>query len=236
MARPRVDDTQYSKYVIWVRDPVERFRSAYDFSRAVILTNTTGWTTENFHEKCPAISFNCLAPHKAIRKVETGHVYKEPYEQLILHFNDANEVAEALSTCSSTSAKERADCELAWRLMHDPIEHINKGVGWYLYDGAFIERHADRIFVGTLERLDEDLDRLGRWLNLSTRPSPPAIRVSPPSKRHFSDVALANIRAYYNKSGPTFQDGPAYVSADYEAMRGIVRAGLLRADQYDLMW
>jgi hypothetical protein len=236
MGRPSVDDTQYSRYVIWVRDPVERFRSAYDFSRAVITTNITGWSRQNFKQNCPGISSTCLVPGKILRKLETGHVYSEEYEQLILHFKDANEVAEALSTCTSKSAEERANCELAWRLMHQPEEHINKGVGYYLYDGLFIERHADRIFVGTLERLDEDLDRLARWLNLGTRPSPPPLRVSPPSMRQFSDVAQANIRAYYNKSGPIFRNGRGYVSADYEAMRGLVRAGLLRADQYDLMW
>jgi len=239
MWRPSVDDRQYSRYVVWVRDPVERFRSAYDYARAVIVTNTTGWTEENFEEMCPRISTKCLAPGRLLRKVRSGHTYTEEYERSILQFKDANEVAEALSACSSASAAERKKCQLALHLMHSPIEHINKGVGWYLHDGAFIQPHADRIFVGTLENVEEDLARLSHWLNISAVPAPPPTRVSPPSNGHMSDIAQANIRAYYSRTGPTFtlggKDLSAYVSADYEAMRGLVRAGLLRADQYDLL-
>jgi hypothetical protein len=238
MWRPSVDDRSFSRYVVWVRDPVERFRSAYDFSRAVILANISGMTKQNFKEMCPGISTKCLVPGKVLYKVLYGHVYTEQYERLVLHFEDANAVAEALSTCSSTSMIERENCELAWQLMRSPIEHINKGAGWYLYDGAFIRQHADRMFVGTLENWEEDLVRLASWLNVSVKPAPHPVRVSPPSNRDMSDVAQANIRAYYNKTGPTFggDEASAYVSADYEAMRGLVRAGLLRADMYDLLW
>jgi hypothetical protein len=234
MWRPPVDDEQYDRYIVWVREPVVRFRSAYDFSRAVILTNTTGMTKANYHQMCQHLSTQCLAPNKVLRKVLSGHAYSEPYEQLILRFMDANQVAEALSTCSSSLATERENCELAWQLMRDPTEHINKGVGWYLYDGAFIDRHSERMFVGTLERLQDDLVRLTHWLNRSVAPSVAPTRVSPPSNRHLSNIAEANLRAYYNRSGPTFGDG--YVSADYQAMRGLVKAGLLRANQYDLLW
>jgi hypothetical protein len=124
--------------------------------------------------------------------------------------------------------------------MRSPVEHLNKGAGWYLHDGAFIQQHADRIFVGTLENMADDLVRLSNWLSVDgTRELPPRTRVSPPSNGRLSDVAQANIRAYYNKSwSASLPAGLADsdVSADYQAMRGLVRAGLLSADQYDLLW
>jgi hypothetical protein len=239
MWRPSVDDRIFNRYIVWVRDPVERFKSAYDYSRAVILTNITGVTEENFNETCAGISRDCLAPTHVLHKVRYGYSYTKEYERLILHFNDANEVAEALSACSSMSATERESCELAWQLMRSPIEHINKGAGWYLYDGDFIRQHANRIFVGTLEHMQEDLVRLARWLKVGNVPALPPTRVSPPSDRDFSAIALANTRAYYNQTGPTtFGDSSihAYVSADYQAMRALVRAGLLSAAEYDLLW
>jgi hypothetical protein len=110
---------------------------------------------------------------------------------------------------------ERKDCELAMQLMHSPIEHINKGLGWYLHNGAFILQHADRIFVGTLENLEKDLARLAHWLNISLVRAPPPTRVSPPSNRDLNHEAKAHIRAYYNKTTIFGRIGMRCVSADY---------------------
>ena len=35
MHRPSIHDEQHSHYVVWVRDPIERFRSAFDYFKAV---------------------------------------------------------------------------------------------------------------------------------------------------------------------------------------------------------
>lgn len=135
--------------------------------------------------------------------------------------------------CSSTREAQRENCALPRRLMHHPFEHINKGVGWYLHEGAFTCLHADRMFVGTVENMREDLARLAAWLKLKKTPSLdlPPVRVTPRSSTHLSAVAVANIRAYYNS---TPVSGVKYASGDYETMRGLVRAGLLPAHRYTL--
>jgi hypothetical protein len=45
--------------------------------------------------------------------------------------------------------------------MNNDLEHIYKGIGWYLYNGKFIEDNYDKIiFVGSIENMDEDIIKL----------------------------------------------------------------------------
>jgi hypothetical protein len=236
--RLEINDSAYSRYVVWVRDPVDRFESAYDFQRAVILTNTTGMRVMGNHLPCQ-LSSACLAPGHIKQKLETGHAFQEHFEELMLHFPDANAVGESLSLCSSERESSRKDCRLAQELMLSTTMHINKGVGFYLHGGAFVDKHADRMFVGSQEYMLHDLDRLARWLG--TRPSVamPNVRVNP-AHGAMSQQARANIRSFYNLSMieqvSAIEPGSRrnQVSADYAAMRALVRAGLLAADRYDL--
>lgn len=222
----------YSKFVVWVRDPVDRFVSAFNYEKAVLLTNVSGLSLG--HGRVCNLSRACLSPERLEDKVRRGHAYPQRLEDLIMHFKDANAVGEALTACSSDSEPLRRDCMMAHELMHYPTEHINKGVGFYLHDGAFVGRHADQMFVGSQERMQEDLVRLGRWLGKNSSRPVPMSRASY-GEKGLSLLARANIRAYYNKSNPDYP--PAYfqyVSADYEAMRALVKFGLLDADRYEL--
>jgi hypothetical protein len=83
--------------------------------------------------------------------------------------------------------------------------------------------------------LPQDLPRLGRWLGKGPLEETISVTRASHGETKLSPLARANIRACYNKSNP---DYPAsyfsYVSADYEAMRELVRLGLLDADRYDL--
>ncbi|EOD18934.1 hypothetical protein EMIHUDRAFT_102405 [Emiliania huxleyi CCMP1516] len=214
------EDASY-QYIVWVRDPVERFRSAYEWQRGVIETNVTGLSNETFCELGPA----CLEPFKVRVKVRTGHAYSRfpngtTWEAWMLHFDDANHLAESLS-------KADEDGEIARRLLRSPIEHLHKGLGWYLDNGIFVERHRARLFVGRVETFEHDVARLAHALRLPW-PSSVYASVSLAERRSsaarpalMSAQAVANVRRAYDRT-------------DFEALRTLVRAGLLAADAYDL--
>ena len=149
-----------------------------------------------------------------------------------MHFSDSNAVGEALSQCSSENEALRQDCAMARELMLSMIMHINKGVGYYLHGGDFVESHADLMFVGSQENMEGDLRRLAVWLGAATPAVMPTIRVNH-YRGSLSELARLNVRRFYNLTllAPEFN---AKVSADYAAMRALVRAGLLAADRYDL--
>ena len=47
--------------------------------------------------------------------------------------------------------------------MNYNLEHIYKGIGWYLYNGKFIENNHNKIiFVGTLENMNNDLKKINK--------------------------------------------------------------------------
>lgn len=50
--------------------------------------------------------------------------------------------------------------------MNSQTEHIFKGIGWYMYNGDFIEKNAKNIiFVGSVENMNNDLKKLQNILN-----------------------------------------------------------------------
>ena len=54
----------------------------------------------------------------------------------------------------------------AKRLMVAPLEHIFKGIDFYMEGGDFIREHHNKMFVGRIDNQQEDLKRLGLRLEL----------------------------------------------------------------------
>ena len=237
LRQPALHADPCRRYVVWVRDPLERFRSAFNYERAVVSTNTTGmhvnesratWCTlgrknwrvavEPGANHCGACTLgpDCLAPNKIARKVLYGHAYESHYDDMLLYFRDANHLGESLSSPVPTIAA------LAHKLMRSNIEHIHKGLGYYLHNGAFARTHP-HLFVGRVERMDEDLRRLAKLLGLPTKDGIGANERRNPQQgaRPFSPLARANLCREYNQS-------------DFAALRELVRLRMLDARQYDL--
>eukprot|EP00929_Paragymnodinium_shiwhaense_P023423 TRINITY_DN14660_c0_g1_i1.p1 TRINITY_DN14660_c0_g1~~TRINITY_DN14660_c0_g1_i1.p1 ORF type:complete len:264 (-),score=12.00 TRINITY_DN14660_c0_g1_i1:381-1172(-) len=78
-----------SPLIVWLRDPIYRFRSAFDWLRAVIDFPNCNATA---HCEIP------YAPYYMSVIKQTGHAFPEHrwYEKLMLYFRDANQLAESL--------------------------------------------------------------------------------------------------------------------------------------------
>ena len=194
-----------SNFVVWVRDPISRFRSAYDWEVSVV--------------KAPAAKHcklgpQCPAPQKEAVKLRTGHAYPEAFEAKLRSFKSSNHLAESLYEASAIGA-------IARELMSDPIEHLHRGIGWYLYDGEFVRRWHKQMFVGTVENMDEDMARLSQVLHRQVTPGDVLHVRTSTHNDTLSDLGRHNLRRWYN-------------ATDYAALRELVRFGLLDPSLYDL--
>ena len=178
----------------------------YNYVRRVIETNVTGMS----HCK---LGPHCLAPFHIRHKILTGHAYTPEFDRLVTSFSDANNLAESI-TASGEPGKT------ANTLMKIGLEHIAKGIGFYLQDGAWARKYSQQIFLGTLETMGPDLDRLAGVLGKPSAVLGGNLRKSSGS-HGLSELARRNLYRYYNES-------------DYAALRTLVELGLLKDGQYDL--
>jgi hypothetical protein len=126
--------------------------------------------------------------------MKRSYVFSNEYDALVKSFQNANELAESL-TSDNNEIRERAN-----KLMTHPEEHLYHGIGWYLYNGDFIEKNNDNVlFVGRTENMVEDLNALSKKLNvefdtiLKLREN----RYLDKSMKDLSPLAIKNIIEFY---------------------------------------
>lgn len=220
-------------YLIWLRDPLQRYRSAHDFECAVANTNLSKMLLIHKNGLCK-LGPDCLAPVdlwnkgqmlRRLRKKADEKAMGKPHPDLdpevipgmlaqrlnCREFQDANHLAESLSLPWNNTKGHRA------RRMMTRFKHILMGIGWYLNSGEFIRKHHRKIFVGRIENEQEDLLRLGKTLGLKTASEPLNNRKThdPTYHEEFSDLAQRNLRVFYH--------------SDYQALRALQHHGLLSA-------
>ncbi|WP_136441346.1 sulfotransferase family 2 domain-containing protein [Pacificoceanicola onchidii] len=192
------------RYVVWVRDPIKRFISAFNHSKSITQFDITGMAPGT------ATLENCPAPMRIETKIKTGHAYPGEYEYLMAQFETANDLAEALY---GPSLKRRL---LAHLLMRMPDEHMNKGIGWHLHNGAWVDVYKDNIAaVGRVETFDADFAamiedmQLGRDVPLKhTRMHKANLETA------LSEAAITNLKRFYRNT-------------DYKALETLKRHGFL---------
>lgn len=200
-------NTDY-QYVFWIRNPLHRFISAFNYSYALVNFDTSHLDINKLTIE------NSLAPAKIRHKMLNGYTFTEEYDALINFFKTPNDLAESL-VHSDSQIKNKAV-----ELMNHPIEHIHKGIGWYLNDGEFVRKYADQIlFVGKVETMELDIESLAECLNISLTSSK-KVRENKNYKRpYLSPLAIEALLKFYEKT-------------DYKALAELRKAGLIDTKTY----
>ena len=128
--RPNNETIKQKYFLLWIRNPLSRFVSAF------------------YHAKNTLQGDESLIPY---RKDKKSFVFSETYDNLISRFETANDLALNLSRGHLHNRKNAMDCVFSGE------EHILKGLGYYTYNGDFIHKNKNRIFVGRLEHFEQDL-------------------------------------------------------------------------------
>ena len=199
-------------YFLWVRNPIKRFVSAFNHSKSILSHNMEKSDIKNITIE------NCQAPQKVIQLIRTGIAFDAEYDGLVSEFNTANALAESLTGLNSRLKKR------AHNLMSNQQEHIYKGIGWYLDNGQFVDRHVSQIgFVGRLEYMRNDFEMLLDHFQLKSLIDGP-ITHSRKGRGGFSTelskLAVENIRKYYAKT-------------DYKALDTLKINGFIGQDTID---
>jgi hypothetical protein len=199
------------QYIIWIRNPLHRFSSAFNYSYALVNLDTSNLDINNLTID------NCLAPGWVRQKMENSltYIYSTEYDELINYFETPNNLAESL-THTNSLIKEKA-----LRLMNHPFEHLNKGIGWYLNNGEFVAEHNEQIlFVGKVESMKTDIDKLSTILGIPLSSGNKKVRQNKTSgSSYLSPLAINNILDFYKRT-------------DYKALKEMLKKGWIDDKTY----
>ena len=190
LGRPR----KFKNYVIWIRNPFNRFISAFNQSWCLVNLD---WS----HIKNPNLE-NCIEPFciTIANRRKKKHIFPNDYAKLISFFETPNKLAEGLSS------EDKNIKENAIKLMNHNTEHIFKGLAYYLDDGKFIDNNKDKIlFVGRVEYMNEDIKKISKIFNknYSEKELNEVVRKQKwlTDKKHFhlSELAIENLKLFFKK-------------------------------------
>lgn len=174
------------KYIIWIRNPIERFCSSFNHSYYGVHTDVNSIKEFNLE--------NCLIPYRMKNSIGKQCVFSEPYDALIKQFTNANHLAESLTSPDINLQKK------AIELMNREEEHLYKGIHWYLHQDDFLKRNRDAIlFVGRTEFMKADILALSTILKV---PLDETLKLREnkyvdASMKYLSPLAIQNIINWY---------------------------------------
>lgn len=196
----------HEKYIIWVRNPISRFVSAFNHSYYAVHTDRQAITAFDLD--------HCLIPQRMKKAIKSGYVFSTNYDLLVRSFNGPNMLAESLSSSDVELRKRATD------LMNCLEEHLKKGIGWYLDNGEFVKRNNGRIlFVGRMENMEEDVVRLSKILGV-TLDAGLKLRENiyvDKSMKYMSPLAIKNVIEWYKDT-------------DYKALNVLVEKGWVSSE------
>jgi hypothetical protein len=194
------------KYIIWIRNPISRFVSAFNHLYYAVNVNKQLIKSMDLS--------NCLLPCKLSGSTKRGYIFSNEYDSLVKYFKSANHLAESL-TSNNLESRTKAHA-----LMSDPTEHLYKGIGWYLKNGDFVKNNNDNIiFVGRQEYMKDDIKHLSSLLNIELDENM-KVRENvylDKSMKYLSPLAIKNIIEWYKDT-------------DYAALKELCNHGFIDAN------
>lgn len=195
-------------YIIWIRNPIHRFVSAFNHSYYGVNTDIN--IIKRFDLD------HCLIPKKMEASKKRSFVFSHRYDELMRSFQNANHLAESLTS------DDRDIQNKARELMTMDDEHFYKGIGWYLHNGEFIENNNKRIlFVGSLEHMTQDIQTLSTILQV-TLDDTVKLRENKyidTSMKYLSPLAIRNIIDWYKDT-------------DYRALEVLLKYGWISQELF----
>lgn len=178
------------KYIIWIRNPLSRFVSAFNYISHFVNYDCTNKNPTDINDS------NCLYYYFIRYKIKNKSlfVFNKRYDNLVKIFKTANNLAEGL-TDSNPEIKRNA-----LELMNYNFENIYRGIGWYLNNGNFVENNNHKIlFVGKQETMEGDIEKLSGILNvkLNTEHVVRKNIYSSEQSKYLSPLAIANLIEFY---------------------------------------
>jgi hypothetical protein len=179
--------TNNEQYIIWIRNPISRFVSAFNYINTLINIKRNQLTIEQKANE----NIKWLLQIKGI-----SDNYKPRYKKFIKILDSANKLAEALSSTDPETVKM-----VKILMKTEAFNHFKCGIGWYLNNGDFIKKYNHKIlFVGRQENMDEDFSSLCKKLNINNIDSKTKLNENIFSKledKYLSPLAIKNIIEWY---------------------------------------
>lgn len=143
MRKPPINNNNNLNYIIILKNPIKRFVSAFYHSKYLVDFDIKGYDYNMLINDKTTPYY--MLKNKIINKLKKNNPFGEwasgtYYKNLISYFNSANVLAESLTSDDKIIRKKAFDlCN------NEEIEHIYKGLGWYLHNGNFIEKKRKNI-------------------------------------------------------------------------------------------
>jgi len=181
------------KYIIWLRNPLSRFVSAFNYVSHLANYNCNGKKLSDINNS------NCLLVQHIHIKIKNNNsfVFNPKYDRLVKLFKTPNDLAEGMTSLNPEIKRN------ALALMNYDMENIYRGIGWYMNNGNFIKKRNDKIlFVGKQETMKEDIEALSKILNvdLNTNHVVRKNNFSPESSKYLSPLAIKNLIEFYKNT------------------------------------
>ena len=184
-----------NSFILIVRNPIDRFVSAYYHSRWLIEYDVKDYKYKDLFNNIDSPYYKLKWKIKGRLEMNNPFGYYkngDKYKELIMFFDGVNDLAESLS-CSDDSRRAKAK-----ELMNMDIEHISKGLGYYLHNGKWLLENGDKIIY--CEDINEmDISKISLILNKNVvNDNSKKVRMnSKEYDKRLSVKSIVNIKEFY---------------------------------------